>query len=301
MNAPANLPASPTDASRHDGWTQDRRRLFLESLAEGHPVESACAHAGIGKVSAYALRRRDPGFALAWSAATLRARDALADLLTSRAVNGQTETVTRDDGTVITRHRYDNRLALALLARLDRLAAQPDTSELGQPHEAAARGVAHDFDAFVDLVQDTDVEPQAIDAFVEPRLRKLRKLCSASRVWNWEKEDRETDQSRLPVWFDDDDDTYVTDLPPPVGFDGKQDGLFGLPGYQRTLTDAEYEGMALNDSGFFADRRAEGLRRHAQWFGRPTDPKADAVTEAAAASGDVPGGRAKRRRKCAYV
>jgi len=168
MNAPANLHAIPLATIRHDGWTRDRRRLFLESLAEGHPVESACAHVGMSKASAYALRRREPGFALAWGAASLRARDALADLLTSRAVNGQTETVTREDGTTITRHRYHNRLALALLARLDRLAAQPEPSELGQPDEAAARGVAHDFDAFVELVQEEGVAVQAIDDFVEP-------------------------------------------------------------------------------------------------------------------------------------
>jgi len=285
MHAPANLPALPTDTTRHDGWTNDRRRLFLESLAEGHPVESACAHVGMSKVSAYALRRRDPGFALAWSAATLRARDALADLLTSRAINGQTETVTRDDGTVITRHRYDNRLAIALLRRLDRLAGQPETSELGQPDEAAARGVAHDFDAFVDLVQDADVAPQAIEEFVEPRIRKLRKLCSASRVWNWEKEDRATDQSRLPVWFDDDEDAYVTDFPPPEGFDGKQDGLFGLPGYQRTLTDAEITAMARNDSGLFAEKRAEAQRRHVQWFGASSRTDAASAAVAVGAAG----------------
>jgi len=267
MNAPAKLSAIPIDATRHDGWTRDRRRLFLESLAEGHPVESACAHVGMSKVTAYALRRRDPGFALAWGAATLRARDALADLLTSRAVNGQVETLTREDGTIVTRHRYDNRLGLALLARLDRLAAQPETSELGQPEEAAARGVAQDFDAFVELVQDADVEPQAIEDFVEPRIRKLRQLCSSDRLSDWNRQDRETDGSRLPVWFDWDEDTYVTDLPPPAGFDGRQNGLFGLPGYDRTITDAEYEGMARNESGLFADLRAAGQRRHAQWFG----------------------------------
>jgi len=181
MNAPANIPTEAT-TTRHDGWTPDRRRTFLELLAEGHTVEAACAHVGKSRVTAYALRRRDPGFALAWSAAVLRARDTVADMLTSRAIDGQVDTLTRADGTTITRHRYDNRLGLALLARLDRLAAQPAVSDLGPPDEAAMRAAAHAFDALVDLVGQGDLDADAVAAFIEPQIRKLRKLCDPDRM-----------------------------------------------------------------------------------------------------------------------
>ena len=63
MNAP--VPTKST-AIRHDRWTPDRRRNFLDRVAEGHTVDAACAHVGMSKVTAYALRRRDSGFALAW-------------------------------------------------------------------------------------------------------------------------------------------------------------------------------------------------------------------------------------------
>jgi len=95
-------PPAKACALRHDGWTPDRRRAFLEALAEGSTVEAACAHVGMSRVTAYALRRRDSGFALAWGAAVLRARDAVVDMLTSRAFDGQADTVTRADGTTVT-------------------------------------------------------------------------------------------------------------------------------------------------------------------------------------------------------
>lgn len=54
----------------------------------------------------------------------------LAETLFLRAIVGQTERVTRADGEVIERHRYDNRLATSLLNRLDRpLAARSETAK----------------------------------------------------------------------------------------------------------------------------------------------------------------------------
>jgi len=175
MNAPANN-AAKTVSTRHDGWTSDRRRNFLELLAEGHTIEAACAHVGMSKVTAYALRRRDSAFALAWGEAVLQARDTVADTLTNRAITGQAETITRADGSTFTRHRFDSRLGLALLARLDRLAAQPGVSVFDQPDEAAFRAAAHALDTLVDLVGQGDIDADAAAAFIEPYVGELRKL-----------------------------------------------------------------------------------------------------------------------------
>ena len=101
------LPALADRAQRYDGWTPDRQRAFLEAIAEGHTVGSACALVGMAPSSAYALRRRAAGaaFALGWRAATLLAREKVADTLLARAIDGQVETITRPDGETITRHR----------------------------------------------------------------------------------------------------------------------------------------------------------------------------------------------------
>ena len=40
--------------------------MFLEALAQGHTVASACRVAGVGRTTAYEARRRDERFALAW-------------------------------------------------------------------------------------------------------------------------------------------------------------------------------------------------------------------------------------------
>jgi hypothetical protein len=54
---------------RRDGWTAERRAVFLESLCERADVARACARAGLSRQAAYKLRRRDPVFALAWNVA----------------------------------------------------------------------------------------------------------------------------------------------------------------------------------------------------------------------------------------
>lgn len=143
------LPEHPLLSSRRqDGWSAAAQRSFLEAIAEGHGVEVACARVGLSAASAYAYRRTAKGaaFALGWRAATLVARDAIAEPLLVRALQGQVDTVVRGE-TVVTRHRHDNRLAMSLLARLDRqVEAAPD------PDVKAARLVAQEFDAFLDLV-----------------------------------------------------------------------------------------------------------------------------------------------------
>lgn len=153
-------PPSPRTATqRHDGWTPERQRIFLESLAECGVVQDACRAVGMSPASAYALRQRKSGalFALGWAAALRHARERLADELLSRAMHGCTERVERGDE-VITRYRFDNRLSMAMLTRLDREAEKFD--------EAArtVTTVAEDFEALLECVEAGDAEAEA--AFV---------------------------------------------------------------------------------------------------------------------------------------
>ncbi|WP_380879055.1 hypothetical protein ACFB49_20100 [Sphingomonas sp. DBB INV C78] len=155
MTEPA-IPSAPAATAvaiptkRLDGWTADRQRDFLAAVAEGHTVEAACRIVGLSVASAYAFRRRASGaaFALGWQAACLQAREKLADILLSRAIDGQTETITRANGDVIERHRYDNRLATAMLTRMDRLA---DSAVADGTHHAA-RLIAQEWDQYLDII-----------------------------------------------------------------------------------------------------------------------------------------------------
>lgn len=145
---PGASPDEPHVSRRQDGWSAANQRAFLEAVSEGHGVDAAARRVGLSASSAYAFRRTAKGaaFALGWRGAALVARDCVAETLLVRALEGTVDTIVRGE-TVVTRHKYDSRLALALLARLDRQAeSAPD------PDAKAARLVAQDFDAYLDLV-----------------------------------------------------------------------------------------------------------------------------------------------------
>jgi hypothetical protein len=139
----------PLRAPRHDGWTPDRERLFLDTLAQTGVVADACRAVGISRDSAYGYRKRAAGrvFALAWDAAILISRRVIADDVICRARHGVVDRIYKDGQLVAERHRYDNRLTMAVLTRLDRLAE-------GQGEGAAvANTIAGEWDQFLDIVQ----------------------------------------------------------------------------------------------------------------------------------------------------
>lgn len=151
-----HLPDTPfteyaqTASNRIAGWSAEKQVTFLQGIAEGLTVAQACRLVGLSQQSAYAFRTSAKGaqFALGWQAAALRARDVLADTLMERAFHGTVETITRPDGSEVERHRHDNRLGMAMLARLDRLA---DKAAKEASH-AAARLVAEEFEQYLDLI-----------------------------------------------------------------------------------------------------------------------------------------------------
>nr|WP_294169819.1 hypothetical protein [uncultured Sphingomonas sp.] len=136
--------------TRDGGWNPFSRQLFLSTLATTGQVSRACEIVDLSKQSAYALRARDPIFAAGWNAAAELARDALADSLLERAVSGSTETVTRAGQVVAERHRHDGRLAMAVLARLDRRCDR--SAEEGGAHRRAMA----EWDRFLGLVGQGD-------------------------------------------------------------------------------------------------------------------------------------------------
>jgi hypothetical protein len=97
---------------------------FLDALAQKGSVRAACAVAGVSANTAYKARRRDTLFAAAWGAALVLARDHVADVLGCRALDGVEEPVFYHGEEVARRVRFDSRLLLAHLARLDKAAEE---------------------------------------------------------------------------------------------------------------------------------------------------------------------------------
>src|SRR6478735_580550 len=121
---------SPDPAIRRRGWSPERKLRFLDRLAQCGNVRAACGAVGMTREAAYLLRRRDALFARGWSAALVLARECSAEALGDRALDGDEEAVWYRGEQVGTRRRYDTRLLLAHLARLDRMVEKaPDAAK----------------------------------------------------------------------------------------------------------------------------------------------------------------------------
>jgi len=157
-------PASPrVRRIRVDGFTGAKQVVFLEGIAEGLTVGEAAARAGISVTAVYNFRNRRAGraFNIAWEAADRRARRPLADHLRDRAAKGQTDTYRDKEGEIVgTRHRHDNRLAMAMLTRLDKKA------EAYREDERLVTVIAEEFEELLDAIE---AGSEAAEDFIECR------------------------------------------------------------------------------------------------------------------------------------
>jgi DNA-binding phage protein len=95
---------------------------FVHILAQWGNVRAAAQQVGVSRQHLYRMRRASQQFREMWDAALLLARPQVEEVLADRALNGVQEVVYYHGEEVATRTRYDSRLLLAHLARLDRLA-----------------------------------------------------------------------------------------------------------------------------------------------------------------------------------
>jgi hypothetical protein len=121
-----HLPATPFDGIELDdsrkrlaGWSADRQRLFLSTLAETGSVHLASKTARLSARSAYRLRTRSPAFARTWDIALQLAVGRLGAIVFDRAINGRIEQVYQDGNLVAERRVPSDKLLTWLLARLD--------------------------------------------------------------------------------------------------------------------------------------------------------------------------------------
>lgn len=102
---------------RHDGWTPERQRDFIEALTDTGSVEAACKHVNMTTVGAYRIRRLPEGasFAKAWDAALDLGVRRLEDVAMERALNGVEEPFYVYGQHVGTRKKYNDRLLMFML------------------------------------------------------------------------------------------------------------------------------------------------------------------------------------------
>jgi hypothetical protein len=76
---------------RHDGWTPERQRAFIEALADTGSVRRAALQVNMSSVACYYLRRQPgaEGFRRAWEAALDFGVQRLKDIAFERAIEGQ--------------------------------------------------------------------------------------------------------------------------------------------------------------------------------------------------------------------
>ena len=101
------------------GWSADRQRLFLSTLAETGSVHLASNAARLSARGAYRLRTRSPAFAAAWDTALQLSVGRLSAIVFDRAINGRVEQIYREGNLVAERRVPSDKLLTWLLARLD--------------------------------------------------------------------------------------------------------------------------------------------------------------------------------------
>jgi len=113
---PAFTPV-PRQTARHDGWTPERQRLFIEALADTGSVRAAAHAVNMTPEGAYQLRRHPEAgeFRKAWEAALALGVQRLEDVAMDRALNGVDVPVYHFGAVIGTRRVYNDRLLMFLL------------------------------------------------------------------------------------------------------------------------------------------------------------------------------------------
>ena len=127
-------------------FTRERQVAFLHALAASGAVRPSAASIGISYRTVYRERRANAGFRRAWDAALLSARALHEDVLAARAIDGVEEVVWFRGEEVGRRVRYDSRLLLAHLARLDKLTEDARVSAFADDYEGALERFAAGID-----------------------------------------------------------------------------------------------------------------------------------------------------------
>ena len=111
-------------------FSAERQARFIEHVSTTGSARSAARAASVSHQTVYRMRRANGPFRRAWDAALLVARAHSEAVLADRAHDGVLEPVWFHGEKVGERRRYDSRLLLAHLGRLDKLEERPDAAML---------------------------------------------------------------------------------------------------------------------------------------------------------------------------
>lgn len=133
---PSFLPV-PRQTQRHDGWTPERQRGFIEALADTGSVKAAAHAVNMTPEGAYLLRRHPEGdeFRKAWENALRLGVQRLEDVAMDRALNGVEVPVYHFGAVVGSRRVYNDRLLMFILRN-----RAPKRFKADGRHDANTRG-----------------------------------------------------------------------------------------------------------------------------------------------------------------
>lgn len=139
---------------RHNGWTAERQRIFLQALADTGCISDACEQAGVTARSAYRLRGRADAeaFANAWDEALLLAVPRLAALAFERAARGSIRELWKDGELVAESRAPSDKLLMFLLQHLRAEWFKPKTPLSSSP----TRGAWDRFHKWADGLEDNE-------------------------------------------------------------------------------------------------------------------------------------------------
>ncbi|HEY0013762.1 MAG TPA: hypothetical protein VGB79_13025 [Allosphingosinicella sp.] len=102
---------------RHDGWTPERQRGFIDRLTVTGSVARSARAVGMSPQSADTLRKhaQAASFARAWEQALANGRSFQRDVAIRRSLEGETIPIVYKGKLLGQRVRHDNRLAVAVL------------------------------------------------------------------------------------------------------------------------------------------------------------------------------------------
>jgi hypothetical protein len=141
---------------------------FVRTLAQWGNVRAAAAQVGVSRAHLYRMRRASEEFRSLWDAALVLARPQVEEVLADRALNGVQESVFYHGEEIATRTRYDSRLLLAHLARLDRVEGRGNTFAALRDFDGAVERLLagpvvcdwddddDDYDDYDDAAEDAD-------------------------------------------------------------------------------------------------------------------------------------------------
>ncbi|WP_298291649.1 hypothetical protein [Novosphingobium sp.] len=175
---PAFTPV-PRQTSRHDGWTPERQRGFIEALADTGSVKHAAHAVNMTAVGAYYLRRQPEAdeFRKAWEAALALGVQRLEDIAMDRALNGVESPVDSYGKIIGTRMVYNDRLLMFILR-----------NRTGKRFRAEGRHDATTRGELSKLKKQWQAEYEAEEAAARAAATKaapdvLTRLTNANRQW----------------------------------------------------------------------------------------------------------------------